>query len=189
MQQISKFWATIIALLVLIIIVLVYMLGRAQGTPDVVVPTPTDPVIIGDPIPAEPTLPSTPEPTPEKKIVTTPKAPTPTPKPGFDYHGTEGVIYKTTMASRCTYNGATYYQTAEATTYDGGGSIFDSNFKYLGSCNYSWGQDNPVICDANMVCVDIYVPVPNIFGKKALVTQKGIDLIYSTIPTLDSSNN
>ena len=75
-------------------------------------------------------------------------------------------VYKNGEIDECKYNGQTVY-CAGLNAYDAGSVIYDKNGKQIGSCNYAWGNVEP-ICGQLKNCEVIYRVKDNIWGEPAV---------------------
>lgn len=75
-------------------------------------------------------------------------------------------IYKNGSISKCTFNGQTVYSAGLNAT-DAGGTVYDKDGKPIGTCNYAWGQVDP-ICGQLSACEVIYRVKDNIWGQPAV---------------------
>ena len=74
--------------------------------------------------------------------------------------------YKNGEISECKHNGQTVYSTG-LNAYDAGGAVYDKDGKQIGTCNFAWGQPNP-ICVQLTDCETIYRVKDNIWGQLAV---------------------
>jgi len=70
--------------------------------------------------------------------------------------------YKDGTISECYYQGNRVYFTS-INAYDAVDSIYDSEGKNIGLCNYAWGKPDK-ICEELKNCERIYLPEKNIWG-------------------------
>ena len=90
-------------------------------------------------------------------------------KEKLDNKKTLKVLYKTYedgKISKCHHNGKTIY-VGELNAYDAGSSVYDKDGHQIGSCNYAWGQIDP-ICHELQDCLVIYRVEDNIWGQSAV---------------------
>ena len=76
--------------------------------------------------------------------------------------------YENGKISKCHHNGKTIY-VGELNAYDAGSSVYDTDGNQIGSCNYAWGQIDP-ICHELQDCELIYRIEGNIWGQSAVDT-------------------
>src|SRR5690625_2071687 len=74
--------------------------------------------------------------------------------------------YKNGEISECKHDGQTVYSTG-LNAYDAGGAVYNKNGKQIGTCNYAWGQPDP-ICGQLTECEVIYRVKDNIWGQPAV---------------------
>ncbi len=74
--------------------------------------------------------------------------------------------FKSGEISECKHNGQTVYS-AGLNAYDAGESIYDKDGKQIGTCNFAWGQPDP-ICGQLTDCEVIYRVKDNIWGQPAV---------------------
>ena len=74
--------------------------------------------------------------------------------------------YENGEISECRYNGNTVYS-AGLNAYDAGSSVYNKDGNQIGSCNYAWGNPDP-ICGELKNCEAIYRIEDNIWGQPAV---------------------
>ncbi|MBP7463157.1 MAG: hypothetical protein KA793_02405 [Bacteroidales bacterium] len=74
--------------------------------------------------------------------------------------------YQNGEISECKHNGQTVYS-AGLNVYDAGSEVYDKDGNQIGTCNFAWGQPDP-ICGQLTDCEVIYRVKNNIWGQPAV---------------------
>ncbi|KAB1065572.1 hypothetical protein [Salibacter halophilus] len=72
--------------------------------------------------------------------------------------------YQNGKISECQYNGKLIY-VGQLNAYDAGSKVYDNKGNEIGTCNYAWGNIDPV-CGQKKNCEVIYCIKDNIWGEK-----------------------